>query len=422
MTAAARVAGTVTDLLRHAGAVAAAERGQVHVVDVQAVRDAVGDRWARQGAMVEDFVIRAFRRTGRDDDFIVRVNDTEFVLIQPSRAAAAALSRASLIMRETLAFFIGEIRAEHLNIAVVDRVGADGLSATRVTEAELAGLAVRRREDLSDSEDGSPPWVRFGIARAPRKVVTVRRPSGPDLQAVFYLDPVWNLRHAAVVSFVARMAAVECGPDGVYGPVDPADLSAAAHAALAARRIDFLRGLLGADGRPPVAVHLPLSFGGLAYSGTRISILADLKALSDLGWGPRLVVELTDTPPGAPAMRVAELVAQLRPFARGVHLRVPAGESDVRRWETTGVAGLIVKPDGPVAEPAVLARLNAVVAAAERMRAPSSLYGVTRTSLALAAWAAGVTQLSGDCIGDRFGDDILARRFRLDDLYAARRP
>lgn len=121
-------------------------------------------------------------------------------------------------------------------------------------------------------------------------------------------------------------------------------------------------------------------------------------------------------------MRVAELVAQLRPFARGVHLRVPAGESDVRRWETTGVAGLIVKPDGPVAEPVVLARLNAVVAAAERMRAPSSLYGVTRTSLALAAWAAGVTQLSGDCIGDRFGDDILARRFRLDDLYAARRP
>lgn len=93
------ISTSVGDLLRHAGASGAAERGQVHIVSMAAIREAVGSKWPRHEPLVEDFVIRSFKRAARDDDFIVRVNEADFVLIQPSRPPMAALNRASQLMR-----------------------------------------------------------------------------------------------------------------------------------------------------------------------------------------------------------------------------------------------------------------------------------------------------------------------------------
>lgn len=45
------------------------------------------------------------------------------------------------------------------------------------------------------------------------------------------------------------------------------------------------------------------------------------------------------------------------------------------------------------------------------------IYGVRSRSVALAAWSAGVTHLSGDHITERFGADPVAQRFSVLDLY-----
>lgn len=417
------ISASVGDLLRHAGASGAAERGQVHIVSVDAIRDAVGARWGRHEPLVEDFVIRSFRRGAREDDFIVRVNEADFILIQPSREPMAALSRASQLMRETLSFFLGAAKTEHIHISVVDRLDGDGVAATRITQNELTSAGQARESDLSRSEDGSPPWEKFGVARPPRKVVSIRLTDGADLQAVFYLDPVWNILNGAVVSFVARTVAVQAGPDGELRPVEAGTMMPRSYAALAAKRFRFIEELAGEDAPatpPSFAVHMPLSFNCLSHSGTRTTVLSDLKKLSSAGWKSRLFVEITDVPPALPHVRLTEIVTQLRPFARGVLVRIPAGPVDVLRWDRCGAMGLIATVEPQQTERQQIARVEKFAVDVAGMGMVASLYGVRTSSMAVAAWAAGVRLLSGDYVGEKFGDALTAQRFTPKDLYRPR--
>lgn len=413
---------SVGELLRHAGAFSAAERGQVHVVSVAAIREAVGERWGRHEPLVEDFVIRSFRRGAREDDFIIRVNEADFILIQPSRTSMAALSRASQLMREALSYFLGAAKNEHINIAVVDSLKGGDVVATRVGEDELQRASLERDVDLTGSEDGSPPWERFGVARPPRKVVTIRRPDGGDIQAVFYLDPVWNVARGAVVSFVARTVAVQTGVDGEFEGIDPTAMTPSSHAALAVQRIRFLKELVtgGLDGEhPAIAVHLPISFNCLSHSSPRTALLSELKKMNAEGWQSRSFVEITDVPAALPHVRLTEIVSQLRPFVRGVFVRAPDGPVEIRNWARCGAIGMIATAQHDLSERDQIARIEKLAQQCDDIGVVAGFYGVKTRSIAVAAWSAGVTLLSGDFFGEKFGDEIVARRFPHSALYTS---
>jgi hypothetical protein len=417
------ISTSVADLLQHAGASGAAERGQVHIVSVTAIRDAVGDRWTRHEPLIEDFVIRSFRRSAREDDFIVRVNEADFVLIQPSREPMAALSRASQLMRETLSYFLGAAKVEHIHISIVDRLDGEGVEATKVGERELASAAQGRAADLSASEDGSPPWEKFGVSRPPRKVVTVRLTDGADLQAVFYLDPVWNIASGAVVSFVARTVAVQAGPDGALMTIEPSAMTPKSYAALANKRLQFVRELVGdpSSEPPAIAVHVPLSFNCLSHSGSRMHILADLKKLAGAGWKSRLFVDITDVPVALPHVRLTEIISQLKPFVRGVLVRIPRGSLDILRWDRCGAMGMILTLDPSKSEREQIDLIQRFAADTASMGVVATLYGVRSRSITLAAWAAGVRLLSGDYVAQKYGDALSAQRFVAEDLYRGER-
>lgn len=413
------ISTSVGDLLRHAGAAGAAERGQVHIVSVAAIRDSLGEKWPRREALVEDFVIRSFRRSAREDDFIVRVNEGDFILIQPSREPMAALSRASLLMRETLTFFLGAVKTEDINISIVDRIDGEGVDATRVNDQDLAKASQGRSVDLSTSEDGSAPWERFGVSRPPRKTVSVRLPDGADLQAAFYLDPVWNIASGAVASFVVREITVQVEADGQLKTIEPGWMTPRSYAALAAKRFQFVRDLSGPESPPAIGLHLPLSFNCVSHSSTRMTLLAELKKLAVADWKPRLFVEITDVPVALPHVRLTEIIAQLRPFVRGVLVRVPPGPVDIMRWERCGAMGMIATLDPAVVERDQIASLVRFATDAARIGVIASLYGVRSRSMTLAAWSAGVRLLSGDYVAEKFGDGLTARRFVAEDLYRA---
>lgn len=416
------ISTSVGELLRHAGASGAAERGQVHIVSMAAIREAVGSKWPRHEPLVEDFVIRSFKRAARDDDFIVRVNEADFVLIQPSRPPMAALNRASQLMREALSYFLGAVKTEHIHVSIVDRLNGETVEATLVGEGELAQASLERSFDLSKSEDGSPPWQQMGLSRPPREVVSIRLSDGTDLQAIFYLDPVWNIASGAVVSFVARTIAVQNGPDGDLTTIEPSTMTPMSYVALAAKRMQFVGELAAesAESLPSIAIHLPLSFNGLSHSSARMNILGHLKKLA-LGRTSRLFVEVTDIPVGLPQVRLSETIAQLKPFARGVLIRAPHGPIDMR-WDRCGAVGMIAMVDSGNTEREEIARIERFAADAAKMGMVASLYGVRTRSLTLAAWAAGVRLLAGDHVTEKFGDTLTAQRFFVRDLYRAETP
>lgn len=418
------VSTSITDMLRHTGANDLAARGLVHVLNVEAIRLAVSNRWPRHHTLVEDYVLRAFARNGNEDDFIVRVNDTDFVLIQPSRSPMSALSRSSQLLRETLTFFLGAAEGESINISVVDRIGSEGLEATRVSGDQLARAAAERTLDLSNSLDGSAPWQRFGVPRPPRKTVTIKRPNGPDLQTVFYLEPVWNVRRGVVISFIVRTVVVQSTPGGGAEPVDGAQLAPGASAALAVQRAIFVRDFLASagDGGSGVAIHVPVSLNCLSYSGTRTTVLAELRRLAADDRRGRIFIELVHVPDAIPESRLSEAVAQLTPYARAVLVRIPSLKADVDGWSRSRVSGVIHDLGAaqmPLGEKAILGQLGGFVERVHAAGLLASLYGVRTHSLTIAAWSAGVTYLSGDYIAGHLGCEPVAQRSSIESLLEA---
>lgn len=415
------VSTSITDMLRHTGANDLAAQGLVHVLDLEAIRHAVSNRWPRHHTLVEDYVLRAFARNANEDDFIVRVNDTEFVLVQPSRSPMSALSRSSQLLRETLTFFLGAAEAECIKISVVDRIGPEGLEATRVGSDQLARAAAERTRDLSNSVDGSAPWQRFGVPRSLRKTVTIKRPHGPDLKTLFYLEPVWNVRRSVVISSIVRTVVVQSTPDGGAEAVDPTLLTPSASAALAIQRAIFVRNFLASagDSGSGIAIHVPISLNCLSHSGTRTTVLAELRRLAADDRRRKVFLELIHVPNAIPESRLSEAVAQLIPYARAVLVRTPSLKTGVEGWGRSGASGVthsLEGAQGEQSEKAILAQLTSFVERVHAAGLLASLYGVRTHSLTVAAWTAGVTCLSGDYIASHLGCEPGAQRCSIEGL------
>ena len=414
MQLAASVSTSVWEMLRDAGAAKAAERGHVHVISVAAIREAVGERWTRRQALVEDFVVRSFKRSARQDDFIVRVNDADFIIIQPSWSQVGALSRASQLMRATLSHFLGVVRAEDVRIALVDGLRSDGVEATAVPADQLERAAAERAQGRSNSHDGSPPWERFGVASAIRKSVLIERPNAADLRALFYLEPVWNLAQGAVAAFRIRSVILQEAAHGELLPIEPQELTPKCHLELALRRAAFAEEIWETSPGPPPALHSEVDFSALTASSLRSAFISRLAGLKEKALHQRLILELTDIPEGLPAITLRHLVCQIKPFGRGV-LAHAGCVADIKRWQDVELCGVILRTSacGSANPPP----LTPFATAARNARMAAALYGVFTHSQFMRAWAAGFTHLSGELISHNFGSPIVPQRFGARDLY-----
>jgi hypothetical protein len=403
---------SVIELLRDTGAAAAAASGQVHIVSVSAIRDALGSRWPRRSAGIEDFVERGFRRGALADDLIVRLNPVDFILVQPSWPPLGALNRAMQLMRDTLSYFLGEVRPENIRVAVVDQLLGDAIQARSVAPtAQTEGSAATLR-NLVDSTDGSPPWERFAAGAAMSDPVLVRRPDGGDLEAMFYLEPVWNLASGAVASFLVQSVVFELAPDGTRSPPCWTLFTPRCHLALVESRIDYLARELEAE--PSLVAHLPISASCLRLTSTRFRLLSKLRRCLPDERRKQTIIELRDRPPGFPESALAALVAQVAPYARAVLARArPTGS-------TCGLRGPVCEVPAGLDGAALTRELERFGADARKVCLPTAAYGLSRRSQILAARAAGITHIAGSALTEVFGCDLKPRRFQLGDLYASR--
>ena len=131
-------------------------------------------------------------------------------------------------------------------------------------------------------------------------------------------------------------------PGGQVEPVDVADLTPGASAALTIQRLIFIDELLGDDpSGPAFAVHCPISLIALSYSGARTAVLGELRRLVHGGRRERLILELIHLPEGLPESRLSEAIAQIRPYARAVVARAPSLATDVSLWARCGARAVV---------------------------------------------------------------------------------
>lgn len=412
------LSGSTLDLLSREETVRdAIARGQFHIMSLAPVRTALAERWSRNEGLVEDFVVRSFRRLADADDVIVRVNDADFVLIQPSRSSMSALSLAAALTRQTLSHFLGEVRPENIEISVITQVDAGGIEAHRVTQQQL-DAAERAETAAEPDENESPPWEVFGVARPPRKIVTFKRPECGDLESLYYCEPIWNAARGVVVAFQLRTMTFYQPEPNVRELVSPGDLTARTHAVIAQRALRYAREVLEQPENRRIALSVPIALDAFAHSASRIAIAGELKAIGDDSLRRRLFIELNDIPRDVSVARVEEAVAQIKAFARRVTVRLPALAANYIDWERTGADGLVVCLDSWLADGRVQSRLANLVRYTRRAGQFAAVDGAREPHMAVLAQSAGVAEVSGELIAQTFGETLEPRAFHLEDLFA----
>lgn len=381
------------------------------------VRAALGPRWSRNEGLVEDFVVRAFRRIADADDVILRVNDADFVLIQPSRSSMSALNLAAALTRQTLSHFLGEVRPENIEISVIQQVDAGGIEAHRVTQEQL-DAAERAETAAEPDENESPPWEVFGVARPPRRIVTFRRPECGDLESLYYCEPIWNAARGAVVAFQLRTMTFYQPVPKVRELVSPGDLTARTHAVIAQRALRYAREVLEQPAHSSIALTVPIALDAFAHSASRIAIAGELKGIGDDSLRRRLFIELTDIPRDVSVVRVEEAVAQIKAFVRRVTVRLPALAPNYTDWQRTGADGLVVGLEAWLADGRVQTRLANLVRYTRRAGQFAAVDGTRDPEMAVLAQSAGVAEISGELIAQAFGESLEPRAFHLEDVLA----
>jgi len=123
--------------------------GGASVISVEAIRDRSSDRWPRKREQVAAFVERAFGRLSQPGDFVVALNDAEFLTVQPSVTRTTALSISANILKETLAFFLGAAARDDLRLFQVTaftngELTVQPVDAGLILDGEDAGLVPER--------------------------------------------------------------------------------------------------------------------------------------------------------------------------------------------------------------------------------------------------------------------------------------
>ena len=420
------VSGSVRDILEQVQPAIAA--GSVNILSVEAIRDASGERWARKREQVEDFVERRFAQVSQPGDIIVVLNDTEFITVQPSAPRVAALSRSAKVLKDTLAFFLGNPAREDLRLfQVMEFVNgtfalepASAAMVDQIFEEEAASLPGLSAETAAGWEIGpAPPSddLQWRVARRVRLV----SPPDLDLDLAISTEPTWNVGARVVASFLLAPALFVAATGLPPRRALTAELSPnmAGEAALAT--LAYAVELITAQ-RAVVALHAPVALGALTYSASRFRIL---KALREIPATVRrlLIAEITDVPEGLPQSRFAEVVSMLAPHCRAVLARAPSETTDVRSWRRVGLSGATVDCGHlDASDRQAHARLARFAARAAESRLSSVAYNLTSRSLIMAAWASGFTHLSGPLLSAEVGAPEGVRGLTPGDIFLKTEP
>jgi hypothetical protein len=132
-----------------------------------------------------------------------------------------------------------------------------------------------------------------------------------------------------------------------------------------------------------------------------------------------LVFELFGAPPGATQTSMFEVVNVIRPFCQNILYRTEPGRAmDFSNLFALGILGVGCDFSNPLkSERQIMSEIEAFAVAAEKAGLRADIHGVRTSSLALFAWGAGATFVSGGRVGvgKRVPDTML--RFDWREFY-----
>jgi len=383
-----RLSALLRPEIRTATAPAFLKRGCVNVIGLDEIQREAGPRWERMRETIYARTEAILRQTLGPADFFIRLNDTAYIVTMPASEAEDSRLCCVRVAHELHTSLLGPCAVEQLHISRVSSVG-DELVLDKIIMPELAQLA--QCAGLKDlvSQDAAM------AARALAARGSQNKPQQPVYSHNFV--PLWDSRNEAITTYrlVSRRPAMQLGVESETPARFKEDL------ALTIASLYFGVGVLARhlENNERFLLQIPITHEILSSPIGRMEIAATCRNLSG-EFRPYMLFELSAIPPGVPQSRMAELVAALRPFCRGVMAQIPLRDHGMVAYQGVGLQSIgVTLPKIGMNAAEMRQEVSRVAAAAKRLALASFVFDIPTLDLFSLARIEGITFLSGDPIG-----------------------
>jgi len=411
-------ANSIQNLIEHYGADAFSTH-DVFVLGFEAIRDRSGDRWAIRQDMVREFIERRFQKHFPVDHQLLRLDDVNFLLVQPGETGFGAKTRALKLLSEVLQYFLGASTLSDVRLSRVTRASADGLEITDedvsatdfsrlvnedwdIPSPDVANNLVQRPVLANDAPTG--PALRVIDNKDRRGAIGLRRDR--NYEAIFLTEPIWTINQRAIVSYLLRPLIFErqddCLVEAEANEISPGDRIGLDLVVLAeAERLFREHGP-----KARFALHVPISQASLSTAAGRRILRSALERLQPLA-SASIIFVVTGLEAGAPHSKIITITSALAGQCRGVIALAPDLDCKSDHWRGAHLSGVAVSLDGRNSSSELsVGRFSEF---ADRLAgvAPALMaYSVPNRAALIMAWSAGFTHVGGEPI-QKYADDML---------------
>jgi len=309
--------------------------GKVNIIALDAIAERLGGRWAARQALIHDHAEKVLRRELGPNATVQRLNDTEYLVVQPDDTRLAGQARCLSGLRQILLHFLGAAAIADIRVHSVIRITPEGVFGQRLdvdaVEAEHAAASARGQEERPRSS-ALDRWTPFVTS------------TGLQVSVTCSLEPALQLKSYRRIGYRIARRVVRL-PDG-------AALSSRELESLSQRDLEKIdlatmaRGVelvheASPESKPTVLV-VPVSHATVQSRRGRAMFAALLRqARNDVQHG--LICELCGFN-GASIAALLDTIAALRPFCLHVIGHLDAYPvQDIRGLDATRLNGLSVQ-------------------------------------------------------------------------------
>jgi len=312
--------------LKAAASPALLERGCVHVIGLEALRDKAGPLWEKIRAGIHSRLEAILRQRLGPSDFFVPVEDVFYLVTMPATNTEDAQVACLGAAYELYTGYFGECDLAMVNLYRAVQAPGETIGIERIPTEQLKLLAER-----AGATNG------MGKTRPEATRGSVATESSLDTRVQF--QPVWDARNEAITLYrcIPQPIAVRPGSPAValedLAPKSRAkvELSCLHHGiATLAKHLERGERFLMAFG---------VAYETLSSHTSRVDFTSACRDLSS-NFRQYIVMQLTDVPTGAPHGRLSDLVIALRPFARAVMSEVPISCRSFGAYEDIGLQAI----------------------------------------------------------------------------------
>ena len=326
---------SAASMLEAMGRSSLSDDGQALMVSVEAIKTALGPRWAPRRNQVYEVVQRHFRKYLSPTDVWQPASETYFLVVTPNTPPMVAQALCYRALKEVLTFFLGEVNPLHLEVSRVtgisnDRIEMQPCTVAQLEKADLDAVATQTSAAAPSSLSSLTSWP-------------LTTADGQNLRVSFAVEPVLDLRAWLMAGhrIESRIMDLQTGFDltGIERRLLlPRDFEKIDLAALE-RGMSRLR---GAEMPENANLIIQLSFASLSNSRARSALLKQARDMQ-AALRQAAICELVDFEAGLPVGRLVEVASLVRGFFRGVFVQVEPKRIAVETALSANVFGLSVR-------------------------------------------------------------------------------